>query len=281
MVQILSVYAASMGEGKRTISQNLAKILSQNNQKVLYVELDYFRPSFAITTGLSHPTKNTLSFMVNMKEKYSLKYEYFVTNAKEMITTNKRAGRHFNENIEFLTFPLEYDETLFPKLVENDKVLYYDIQTFSKSFVDSFRDSKYDQVIFVLPNDIQSVFTIPIMQQSDLVLNIVSTNPTSLIESNKIYTILQEIEELNIQSKWRTIIKKSSDAIPSSQFETFLSGQDIISIISNDVEVVKNDLTDDMASENFEIELSNAMKKLSLPVVGKEKKSFFKWGSDS
>lgn len=275
MTKIVSIFSASPGEGKRTISQNISKLLGENNQRVLYVELDYYRPSFAKTTGLYHPTKNFLNYMLNVKETQSLKYQNFITNTKELAAENKKALRILPSTIDFLTLPMQFEQSSVPKLVENDQVLGNSIDKFAQAFVEMFKDSKYDVVIFMLPHMIESIFTVPIIRYSDLIFNIVTTNPTSLIENQRVYEGLLEIEELNIKDKWNTLINKYNDVVPRNQIDNFLQDQNIVAVIPFDPEKIANDLTVDIGAELLQQELLKILRELSFDVAAPKERGFF------
>lgn len=181
--------------------------------------------------------------------------------------------------VDLLTNPLDMDIEMIPELIENKMIAGHSIPDFMKQFVENFRDNKHDVVIFILPHDLESLFTLPIIQQCDMVLHVVTTNPTSLIESRKITNLLKDNEEFGIKSKWKTIINKYSSSIPKEQIDNFLPEQEIVGMIGLEQERVDNDLTDHIGSEQIDFDLSQILKNLSFNVAAfKEKRAIFNIG---
>ena len=66
-VRIIAFYATNENVGKSTLSITMANELARLGKKVLYVEADQVRPSFAVTTGLSHESRNMLELVRKRK----------------------------------------------------------------------------------------------------------------------------------------------------------------------------------------------------------------------
>lgn len=267
MSKIISIYSTREGEGRTTLSTTITKILGETNQSVLYVELDAIRPSLAAATRISHPTKNMLNYMLHLKDERKLKATDFIT-VDESIKV-------FSKTVKFLSFPIDYDTKAFPVLVNEDNTVLDNIpiQNFAKLIVDQLKRLA-DIVIFILPHDIGDLFTIPFMLESDLILNIVTTNRKALQESARTAMFLADIEDLKLEEKWRVVINKFVTDIPLNQLENLLVGQEIVGAVMNDHEKIMNDLKGVISSDRVNNDVTKLLQSLDLIEVPKRKGIF-------
>jgi len=268
MSTVISIYSTKEGEGKTTIATAITKILGQTNQSVLYVELDAVKPSLAITTGITHPTKNLLNYMLHIKDEGKLKADDFISSDETM--------KLFPKTVKFLSFPIDYDIKTFPALINEDNTVFEEkiqIRNFSKLIVDQLKQLA-DIVIFILPHEIGDLFTIPFMLESDLILNIVTTNQKSLSETRKAATLLADIEDLNMKEKWRVVINKFVTDIPMNQLENILVNQEIVGTVMNDHGKIVNDLKGVISSDRIDHDVTKLLQSLQLIEITKRKGLF-------
>lgn len=267
MSKIISIYSTREGEGRTTLSTAITKILGETNQSVLYVELDAIRPSLAAATRISHPTKNMLNYMLHLKDERKLK-------ATDFLATDESI-KVFSKSVKFLSFPIDYEIKSFPTLVNEDNSVLDNIpiRNFAKLIVDQMKRLA-DIVIFILPHDIGDLFTIPFMLESDLILNIVTTNRKALQESTKTAMLLTDVEELKLEEKWRVVINKFVTDIPLSQLENLLGSQVILGTVMNDHEKIVNDLKGVISSDGINQDVTKLLQSLDLIEVPKRKGIF-------
>lgn len=273
MTKIVSVYSVQQGEGRTTVATTIAKLLGQANKSVLYVELDSVCPTFATTTALSHETKNILNYMFQLKNDGKL-------NATEFLHVD-HSEKVFSKTVQFLTFPPNYEQRLFPTLInEGENVVLEDIplREFAKLFTNHFKQLDFDIVLFVLPHDVGDLFGLPIMLDSDLILNVVTTNRMSLTKNKQLYEVLNNIEEFNMNDKWKIIVNKYVEDIPKSQLTKLLLGQGIygeVNMIRNDHEKIVNDLTGEVGSTKVNADVKSLLCDLQLIEETTKRKRFF------
>lgn len=267
MSKVISIYSTREGEGRTTIATAITKILGQTNQSVLYVELDAAKPALAVTTRITHPTKNMLNYMLHLKDEGKLKAADFIT-VDESI-------KAFSKSVKFLSFPIDYDTKSFPPLINEDNTVLENIpiRNFAKLIVDQLKRLA-DIVIFILPHELGDLFTIPFMLESDLILNIVTTNRKSLLESKKTAMFLADIEDLKMKEKWRVIINKFVTDIPMNQLENILVNQEIIGTVMNDHDKIINDLKGVISSEKINHDVTKLLQSLELIEAPKRKGIF-------
>lgn len=282
MTKLIGFYSVAPGEGKRTISQVAAKLLAQE-QKVLYVELDYYRPSFAVTTGLSHSEKNFYNFINHFKVHGRFDLKSYIVNISEVKESNKRlaATKHFSENLSFLTLPIEFygNESSFPSLIDgnassqNYKEL---IQNFIQAFVNRFKQSNFDVVLFILPHYEESLFTLPIIEQCDEIIHVITANPTSLIKYRSFKEKIHNSLDIDLKNRWRTVINKVTDMVPESEYYKLFDDEVVAALIPYDAKQSENDFTYSIGTEDIEEKVGFLLTSLGFYVEIPKPKGFFR-----
>ncbi len=270
MSKIISVFGSQVGEGRTTIATSMAKILGQTDLSVLYVELDAVNPNFAFTTGLSNDTSNTLNFMLKIKEDGKVIPNEFIQ--------NEHQGKQFPKNVHFLTFPMGYELKQFPYLLNenlNEVLNNIPIKEFIVSFVGHFKRLEYDVILFSLPHDVGDLFGLPIMIESDYILNVVTTNQRAIAQNKKNFELLKDVTDLNIKEKWRVVVNKYVDEIPRNQLETYFEGQKVVATISNDDQQIVNDLTGGVGTANIDYDVAYLLYELQFPINLPKRKGLF------
>lgn len=267
MAQLISFYSSAPGEGQRTISQNMAKILGDSGQKVLYVEMNYLRPSFARTLGFTHPRKNTLAFLRNVSKTQGLKIEPFIVDQKELKNDAQlsKYKKVLGSNVDYMALPLDYNPEELPELTDNNTVLGHSVDKFAEVFTESFKDSDYDFVLMTTPHRLDDLFCFPVLHASDMVLNITTSSPVSLTETSSIYEDVSSIERFD-KAKWKTIVNKYVSEISIKQFENMLVNQEISGFILFDEEQIKNDLKGQIATEALDYDIRYLLSDLNFDV---------------
>lgn len=266
-MKLVSIYTTGPSEGRTTISTAMAKLLGQNHT-VLVVELDYQRPTLALATGISNEAQNTLQYMRQLKEEGKVDVGSFVRKSQD--------NKEFSTNVNFLTFPLNYQPEYFPTFIsENDEVMGTSIKDFSDTFVSYFKGLGYDVVLFIHPHQLDDLFSSPVLRKSDLILNVVTTNPTSLLKSRECYQLLGDIEDdgVRLSEKWKIIVNKYVDDIPLENLSDLLA-QRILGTITLDSQKIANDLTKNISSERINTDLASVLNSLGFHVNVKRKSLF-------
>lgn len=274
MTKVISVYSVQEGEGRTTIATTMAKILGQANKNVLYVELDAHNPTFSHVTNETNETKNTLKYLMRLADERKLSPSSFIN--KQLET------KEFPKNVHFLTFPLDYEVSQLPCLVnEKDNAVLGNIpiQEFSESFVNHFKQLDYDVVLFVLPHDIVDLFAFPIMLQSDYIMNVVTTNKKGLYKNLHVQKTLKDINDFDIKNKWKIVFNKYVSSIPLgvlvNLFPTIKNSNDSIFTVMNDNERISKDLTNEIGSTKIDEGVLELLQELDVGINSQRRKGFF------
>lgn len=274
MTKVISVYSVQEGEGRTTIATTMAKLLGQANKNVLYVELDAHNPTFAHVTNEKNETKNTLNYLTRLANERKLSPSSFIN--------KKLETKEFPKNIHFLTFPLDYEVSQLPCLVnekDNGVLGNIPIQEFSESFITHFKQLDYDVVLFVLPHDISDLFAFPVMLQSDYVINVVTTNKKGLHKNLRVQKMLSDINEFDVKNKWKIVFNKYVSGIPFSVldnlFPTVKNINDSICTVMNDNERISKDLTNEIGSTKIDEGVLVLLQELDVGINPQRRKGFF------
>lgn len=209
--KVFAFWASTSNLGKRTLSQSFALQLAQKQYKVLYVELDYIKPAFATTTGLSSRTKNFYQLCLS-QENFEL--EKFIASKHDVELKGKKGFQKVIEkipdNFHFLALPVGFKTELFPKIGEG----------FVPNLIKAFNDSEYDAVVLNLPNELDDVFTYPVMLEVDKVFHVLSDNIVRIEEYREVKQFLQETP-LNL-NKWETIFNLVGEGISQEALDSLI-----------------------------------------------------------
>ncbi|PFU71331.1 AAA family ATPase [Bacillus thuringiensis] len=172
MGKIIGIYGAQRGLGATTIGQSLTKVIANSNSKVLYIELDYLNATFAHKTAISHPEKNIELFMEKAILEHRMDIQKYVLK-KDDIGDSKRFS-WFPNNMEVLTFSKDFKEKGFPRFETGVETK---VEKFINNFISKLKALDYDFVILQLPNQIESIFGLPILSKCDNIVSILTGNP--------------------------------------------------------------------------------------------------------
>ncbi|WP_033707482.1 AAA family ATPase [Bacillus mycoides] len=186
-VRMVAFYATNENVGKSTLSIAMANELAHLGKKVLYVEADQVRPSFAVGTGLSHDSKNILE-LVKKENEYNL-LQYICTK-QDLVEKklNPRLIQKLHDKMDFLVFPSGYNMAHFPE-IQNKEL-------FVTTFIESLVATEYDYIILSVPTELSEVLSYPILYQSDIVVHVLNSNPRGALA---IKQELQLIEETKLK----------------------------------------------------------------------------------
>ncbi|GAD15388.1 SAF domain protein [Geobacillus kaustophilus GBlys] len=204
--RIIAFYSNSHNVGKRTISQAFAYRLAKEGKDVLYVETDYKRPGFAVSTGLSHDQKNMLK-LIEKNNNYDIMD--FIANKRDVLDSNKNMNKAIAEKIQsypetfyFLAFPKDFNYTQMPEVEQKEEFVHV--------FIESIKHTDFDYIIFNTANELSYMLSYPLIVEADILISIIGSSPvdaiklkheldwvnsTNLTLPNKFYTIFNFIDE--------------------------------------------------------------------------------------
>ena len=255
-VRNISFWGVSPGVGTRTIAQSFAKNAAERGAKVLFVELDYLRPSFAVTSGLTHPTKNLLQLAMQQVEHNDFDIEMFIAKPNEIKVQKKSLKKVINDiptNLHFLALPKDYRVESFPEIEEG------------KEFIDELnrqlKSLKYDLIIFNLPSEVNNLFSYPIMLNMDKIYNIMTLHPAHIQN----YLNLREmLEKSSIDMDCiQTILNKVPKGISKEQGDSIINEKTILNI-PYDLERTEKELNIQMGSPLIDEKVNELLNHLGL-----------------
>ncbi|MDA2626981.1 AAA family ATPase [Bacillus cereus] len=182
-VRIIAFYATNENVGKSTLSIAMANEMANLEKKVLYVEADQVRPSFAVGTGLSHESKNMLE-LVRKENKYNL--SQYICTKQDLLEkkVNPRLMHKLHDKMDFLVFPSSYSLAQFPE-IQNKEL-------FVTTFIESLVDTEYDYIILSVPTELSEVLSYPILYQSDIIVHVLNGNPRGAIAIKRELQLIEE-----------------------------------------------------------------------------------------
>jgi cellulose biosynthesis protein BcsQ len=161
----------------------MANELAHLGKKVLYVEADQVRPSFAVGTGLSHDSKNILE-LVKKENEYNL-LQYICTKQDLLEKKlNPKLIQKLHDKMDFLVFPSGYNPTQFP-VIQNKEL-------FVTTLIESLVETEYDYIILSVPTELSEVLSYPILYQSDLVVHVLNGNPRGALAIKRELQLIEE-----------------------------------------------------------------------------------------
>lgn len=218
--KIFAFWGQNSNVGKRTVSQSFAAELACNMDKVLYVELDYFVPSFALTTGLTNPAKNMYQLCLS-QEQFEL--ENFISKKSEVELIHgkgfSKVVQAFPDNLHFLAFPMGFEQEMMPKINSE----------FIPAFIQALKESEYNAVVLSLPSNINSVFSFPVMlDKTDVIFHVMNNNTVSINEYPRFKEKL-ETTPLDLK-KWKTLFNMIGEEIPKEALDRLIGETSIYAI---------------------------------------------------
>ena len=216
--KIFSFWSASSNLGKRTISQSYAMQIAKLGYSVLYCEFDYLSPALAQTTALSNQDKNFYQLALSqdtfdLRQYIATKMDVKIT--KEMVGLFEEIPHEFH----FLGLPSGFDPETFPSITSED---------FLETLLSALKEIEYDAIVINLPSEIENLFGFPVMLESDVIFNVVSSNPVRISEYHAIIRMLQETP-LDMK-KWKSVINQVGQGISKETCDQMLREQSILAI---------------------------------------------------
>ncbi|MCF6094504.1 AAA family ATPase [Microaerobacter geothermalis] len=212
--KLISFWSAAPGQGKRTLSQSLAKVIASRNYKVLYVELDYFYPSFAWTSGLSHPAKNIFQLAMHVSDQDEFDLKQYVASPRDVFGSQKRIQQAISKippKLDFMALPSNFVVEEFPSIKS---------EQFIDHFIKGLKNLSYDAIILNLPNEIEHLFSFPVMLESDEIFNILTPHPGRIVRYGQLKKKLKNTP-LNM-TKWSTIFNQVHEEIQKDALDSFI-----------------------------------------------------------
>ncbi|HWO75022.1 MAG TPA: hypothetical protein VNM69_03775 [Bacillus sp. (in: firmicutes)] len=216
----VAFHSLAAGMGSRTISQTYAKVAAERGANVLYVELDYFNPSFAATCGLSHPTKNIFQYVQKVIETGDdIEIEPFIATPEDVTPSKKSLKRTVGlvpNNLHFLAFPKDFRTDLFPEFSDMGF-----IRTFVGNFMKNLKLTQYDLIVFNLPHQLENFFTVPIMLEVERIYQIMTLQPARMM---KYFQLKELLEKMPLpKSRFRLLLNQLPISMGKEEAENILN----------------------------------------------------------
>lgn len=214
MTKIIGIFGVESNVGRSTIGHTLAQTLAQNSNRVLYLEFDYFSPSFSQKVVQTNSTKNMKMFMENMILHQRVDIENYILTKGEM-----QKGIQISELLDCVVFPNNYQlkDTIKETLTEEQA---YQIVN---RLMNKLKNLQYDVVVINLPKQVDNIFGLPIMQLCDHIINILNPNITSV---SKYLEISNLFKKANIENNlWLHVFNMCSPRISEDVYQKLLDAQ--------------------------------------------------------
>lgn len=277
MPEFIAFSSAAHNQGKRTLSQAFANLLATNENKVLYVELDYIHPSFAVSTQISHPKRNLQEYILNcLKANRFNPKDYILTKSDIKNRSERQLQSHFNslpETMDYLTLPLNSSLNSFPTIIEQGEEEKGD--QFVSEMMYELSKTHYDYIIINTPNDWTSIFGLPIFGKVDRIINVLTAAPYRVIENREFMSALGQLENLG-HDDITHLLNLRSPSVSDGEYSKILDSWENTHPITYDQERISSELALKFGSEQINLELESVALKLGLSVVHtpRKRKSF-------
>ncbi|MEK5105055.1 hypothetical protein MKX83_24240 [Cytobacillus sp. FSL M8-0252] len=281
MAEIISFYSVAHSQGKKTLSLTFAKLLAENEHKVLYVELDYRKPSVALSTQITHTRRNTNEYFQETVVKESFDVERHVLTKEELLKTEDRNVKKLYSNLpkrlDYLIYPISFQESNFPTIIQDQEKAEQEAQDFISKFIYSLKTTKYEYVILNLPIELYSIFGFEVIGSSDKVVNIVTPSATRLFENKNAITFLSS-NIPNLEENWNIVMNMTSEEVDPSEYNQLVKEEPIL--IPYDIHRQKEELSLQIGSETIQEKLESLALKLNISITqtSPRKRTFFNRG---
>lgn len=233
MTEIISFYSIAASQGKRTLSLAFAELLAEQHHNVLYVELDYKNPAVAISTRISHPLRNANEYFNQTALNRNFDLTSFILKKEHLLQNeDKQARKLFDQlpkGLDFLVFPLEYNEKSFPTILMNEETAAKDAQIYIEQFMYGLKNTSYEMVILNLPTDLRNLFGYEVLVQSDSIIDVITPSSTRLFEHRKALKFLSTLSP-QIEEKWLTVLSKVSEEVDSMANQDLFGDAKVVQI---------------------------------------------------
>ena len=204
--------------GKRTLSQSFAMQIAKMGYNVLYVELDYLNSTLALTTALTNPDKNFYQLSLSQD---SFDLDNFIANKMDVRITKEMLPlfNEIPEEFHFLGLPGGFEADLFPSITN---------EGFLSTLVGALKEVDFDAVVINLPNEIDNLFSFPVMLESDVVFAVTTVNPIRVNEYRAMKKMLADTP-LNM-NKWQVIVNQVGNEISKDVCDQILREQSLLAV---------------------------------------------------
>ncbi|NUH84756.1 AAA family ATPase [Bacillus firmus] len=268
MADIISFYSVAHSQGKKTLSLTFANLLAEHNHKVLYVELDYKKPSVALSTQISDQSRNVKEYFQDTLIKNSYDVEPYVLKRDQLLNTEDRNLRKLYNGLpsklDYLIFPLSFQESSFPTLIEDQENAELEAQEFIGKFIYSLKTTKYEYVILSLPTELHSIFGFEVLANSDQIINVVTPSATRLFENKNAKTFLSSNIQ-NLEDKWHTVLNMTSEEVDENEYLQLVKGEPIF--VPFDPQRQKEEFALHFGSEMIQEKLEQLALKLNISIT--------------
>lgn len=277
-MKLISVYATSGNVGRRSIAVTMANQAARSGNQTLLVELDYIKPSVALTLGITHPTKNSLLYFERALNDNFFNVDEFIMKHTEIQSTQKdlsKVHQSYDKKLDYLIFPIDYDNSMFPRLTQqNAENLTERAQFIVQQFISNIHALNYDVVIFILPNDKEDIFSVPVILESDHIVNVIGPSLTRFSETKKLVGLFEKFN----QEKWIHILNMaSSKLVDPSDYKLALEPVGLQHVIPFEEQRLYNDLNAEMGAPIMKEKVKDILKDCGLEADEKGKQRTFKF----
>lgn len=277
-MKLISVYATSGNVGRRSIAVTMANQAARSGNQTLLVELDYIKPSVALTLGITHPTKNSLLYFERALNDSFFNVDEFIMKHTEIQSTQKdlsKVHQSYDKKLDYLIFPIDYDNSMFPRLTQqNAENLTERAQFIVQQFISNIHALNYDVVIFILPNDKEDIFSVPVILESDHIVNVIGPSLTRFNETKKLVGLFEKFN----QEKWIHILNMaSSKLVDPSDYKLALEPVGLQHVIPFEEQRLYNDLNAEIGAPIMKEKVKDILKDCGLEADEKGKQRTFKF----
>lgn len=263
MAEIISFYSVAPSQGKRTLSVAYAELLATQGYKTLYMELDVFHPSLAITNQITNPIRNVVEYFQKTLTNKDFNVENYVINKDILtMTDNRELKKIFSEmpnKLDYLVIPSNYNVSNFPVIIDStEKEAEKKAHEYIQKFMYSLKNSKYDYIVLNLPNEINSIFGFEVITESDYVLNILTASANRLYENREVITFLSS-NVTDFDERLYTIVNQTSPLIDVQTLKDLVRSNNKFLTIPFDLERQQKEL----ALENGSPVISESIERLA------------------
>ncbi|MEQ2529125.1 hypothetical protein WMO40_20840 [Bacillaceae bacterium CLA-AA-H227] len=279
MAEILSFYSVAHSQGKRTLSLGFAELLAMNEHKVLYVELDYKKPSVAISTQITDVTRNAREFFQDTILKRSFDLEPYILTKEILLSSENRDLRRvyaeLPDKLDYLTLPMNFQESSFPSLINEGEDNEKEAQEYIDKFLYSLKTTKYTYIILNLPIELHSIFGFEVIANSEQIINVVTPNATRLFENKNAYKFLSP-NISHLEDKWSTILNMTSPELTPNEYFQLISEEAIL--VPYDPARQQSEFALQLSSVEIRERLEKLAARLNIPfesAIPKKRSGFF------